>query len=166
MDPAIPFYSALTSVSFTLLGIWFAVMQFGHGEWRDNRHRSTLHIALHFFLPGLAGMVALLAGNVAGGLIWRMAFLVVGIVGVVESIGFLGAPDAPRAAVGRFLAVLGVPVYAIVAAGTFVRQDQLALTPLQLEGLANALLFVIGMCLVWLAFAERRSAMQAGGTTG
>ena len=59
-----------------------------------------------------------------------------------------------------------MPVYAAVAAGTFVRPDQLALTPLQLEGLANALLFVIGMCLVWLAFAEGRSAIEAGGTTG
>ncbi len=164
MDPATPFYSALTSVSFTLLGVWFAVMQFGHGEWRESRHRSTLHIALHFFLPGVAGLVALLAGNTAGGLIWRVAFLVVGILGFVEALTFIAAPDAPRAAVGRFLMGLDLPVYALVAAGTFVRPDQLPITPLQLEGLANAALFVIGMCLVWLAFAERQSQMRAGGS--
>ena len=35
MDPAIAFYQSLSGVSFTLLGIWFAVMQFGHGDWRD-----------------------------------------------------------------------------------------------------------------------------------
>lgn len=31
MDPALTFYQALTTVSFTLLGLWFALLQFAHG---------------------------------------------------------------------------------------------------------------------------------------
>lgn len=61
MDSATDFYQTLTGTSFTLLGLWFGVMQFGHGDWRGDprRHRSTIHIALHFFLPGMLGMGSL-----------------------------------------------------------------------------------------------------------
>lgn len=163
MDPAIAFYQSLSGVSFTLLGIWFAVLQMGHGDWLDRRrHRSTLHIALHFFLPGLAGLVAVLGAGVAGGVLWRVAFLVGGLLGLVEAIAFLLRSDGPVAWTGRTLRALDVPVYAAVVAGTMVRQDQFVLTPLQLEGLATGTLFTLGLCYVWLAFAERESTRRAG----
>jgi hypothetical protein len=163
MDPAIAFYQSLSGVSFTLLGLWFAVIQLGHGDWRDRgRHRSTLHIALHFFLPGLAGLIAVLSAGVAGGLIWRFAFLAVGFIGLVEAVGFLRAPDGPVALSGRTLRVLDLPVYLAIMAGTLVQPGEFALTPLQLEGLATGALFTLGLCYVWLAFAERQLPAPAG----
>ena len=163
MDPAIAFYQSLSGVSFTLLGLWFAVIQLGHGDWRDHgRHRSTLHIALHFFLPGLAGLIAVLSAGVPGGLIWRFAFLAVGFIGLVEAVGFLRAPDGPVALPGRTLRVLDLPVYLAIMAGTLVQPGEFALTPLQLEGLATGALFTLGLCYVWLAFAERQLPAPAG----
>ena len=163
MDPAITFYQSLSGVSFTLLGIWFAVLQIGHGDWLDRRrHRSTLHIALHFFLPGMAGMVAVLAAGAAGGLVWRFAFLLAGMIGLVEAVGFLFTPGGPVALAGRTLRVLDVPVYLAVMAGTVVQPAELPLSPLQLEGLATGAVFTLGLCYVWLAFAERQLHQAAG----
>lgn len=157
MDPGVTFYQSLSGVSFTLLGIWFAVMQFGHGGWRSDaaRHRATLHIALHFFLPGMAGLMALLGAGTAGGLIWRVAFVVGGLIGFVESVAFLRSPDGPRAVAGRTLQVLDPSLYALLVAGAFIGADRFALTPLQIEGMVNGALFAVGLCYVWLAFAER-----------
>jgi hypothetical protein len=163
MDPAITFYQSLSGVSFTLLGIWFAVLQMGHGDWMDrHRHRSTLHIALHFFLPGLAGLVAVLAAGAADGLVWRFAFLLAGMVGLVEAVGFLLTPGGPRALSGRALRVLDVPAYLAVMAVTLVRPGEFALSPLQLAGLATGTVFTLGLCYVWLAFSERQQHEPAG----
>ena len=158
MDPAATFYQSLSGISFTLLGIWFGVMQFGHGGWRSDpaRHRSTLHIALHFFLPGVASLVALLGAGTAGGAIWRVAFVVAGLLGFIESIRFLRAPDGPKALAGRTLRALDPFLYLLVIAGAFVPPDTLVVSPLQFEGFVNGALFVVGLCYVWLAFSERQ----------
>ena len=47
-------------------------------------------------------------------------------------------------------------------AGTLVQPGEFALTPLQLEGLATGALFTLGLCYVWLAFAERQLPAPAG----
>ncbi|MGI8693054.1 MAG: hypothetical protein ACR2JK_09170 [Geodermatophilaceae bacterium] len=105
MESATNFYQSLTGISFTLLGLWFGVMQFGHGEWRDDphRHRSTLHIALHFFLPGMLGLGSLLSSPLDDGVIWRVTFAIGASIG----------------------------------------------------GIVTGVLFLSGLCYVWLAFSER-----------
>jgi hypothetical protein len=40
----------------------------------------------------------------------------------------------------------------------FVPRSVGALTPLQMEGVLTGLLFLTGLCYVWLAFAERERA--------
>src|SRR5215207_3411722 len=42
-------------------------MQFSHGRWRSDpvRHRTTLHIAMHFFLPGVLWLSSLLGSWLA-----------------------------------------------------------------------------------------------------
>jgi hypothetical protein len=155
-DPAITFYQALAGISFTLLGLWFAVLQFGHGGWRSDgeRHRSGLHIALHFFLPGMASLAAMLGAGTSGGLVWRLAFVVAGTVGLVEALSFLTARGGPRALAGRTLRALDPVLYAFMIAAAFVPPEAFALTPLQIEGMATGSLFMVGLCFVWLAFAE------------
>ena len=39
---------------------------------------------------------------------------------------------------------------------------EFALSPLQLEGLATGTLFTLGLCYVWLAFAEREVPEPTG----
>lgn len=156
MDPAITFYQALVSVSFTLLGLWFAVLQFGHGGWLSDieRHRSSLHIALHFFLPGMASMASLLGTGTEGALVWRITFALAGLVGLAESVLFLRSPDGPRALAGRTLRALDPLLYSSMIAAAFLAPGTLPLTPLQVEGMATGSLFLFGLCYVWLAYAE------------
>ncbi|MDN5857267.1 MAG: hypothetical protein L0H84_01470 [Pseudonocardia sp.] len=155
-DPAIAFYGPLATISLTLLGVWFAVLQFSHGSWQSAvRHRSTLHIALHFLLPGMAGLASLLATGTEDGLIWRITFLAAGLGGTVESLAFLRDPHGPRAIVGRALCALDPALYTAMAGAAFLPKGALPITPLQTEGMITGTLFLFGLCYVWLAFAER-----------
>jgi hypothetical protein len=157
MDPSTTFYETLTSVSFTLLGLWFGVMQFSHGGWRSDpeRHRSTLHIALHFFLPGVLGLASLLGGSGANGLIWRVAFAAGGVIGLFEAIVYLSGARPALGFGSQLLRVISPALWALVVVAAFLPPLIRGLSPLQLEGVAVGLIFVCGLCYVWLAFAER-----------
>lgn len=156
MDPAITFYQALAGISFTLLGLWFAVLQFSHGGWRSDpdRHRSGLHIALHFFLPGIASLASMLGAGTEGGVLWRIVFTLCGLIGAVEALAFLRAPGGPVALAGRALRAADPALYLLMVAAAFAPPGALPLTPLQVEGMVTGTLFVVGLCFVWLAFAE------------
>ena len=162
MDPSTTFYQTLTSVSFTLLGLWFAVMQFSHGGWRSDpeRHRATLHVALHFFLPGVLGLGSLLGGTGANGLVWRVTFVAGGLLGLFESIVYLSSARPALGFGSRMLRILSPLLWALVVIAAFLPSLSPSLTALQLEGFAVALIFVSGLCYVWLAFAERMEAMD------
>jgi hypothetical protein len=157
MDPSVAFYQTLTSVSFTLLGLWFGVMQFSHGGWRSDpvRHRSTMHIALHFFLPGVLGLGSMLGSSAGNGLVWRVTFVIGGLIGLFESIVYLTRHGLPMGIGSRVLRVVSPLLWALLVVASFLPARSAALTSLQLEGAAVALIFVCGLCYVWLAFAER-----------
>ena len=163
-DPAILFYQSLAGISFTLLGLWFAVLQFGHGGWRSDtaRHRSGLHIALHFFLPGMASLAAMLGAGMPGGLLWRGAFAVGGLVGLGEALLFLSAPGGPRALAGRTLRTLDPALYTFMIGAAFVPAGTFVLTPLQIEGMATGSLFMVGMCFVWWPSPRPRCPPEPG----
>ena len=168
MDPAITFYQTLSSMSLTLLAIWFAVMQFAHGGWRTDpeRHATTLHVTLKFFLPGVMGLASLLASVNDGGLIWRITFMLGGLIGLVESVRYLqhGGGQVGRITV-RKLSVVDPLLYALVVAAAFVPPGATRLTPLQIEGIVTGLLFVSGLCGVWLAVSERAPEQEGADST-
>lgn len=155
MDAGVGFYQTLTTVSFMLLGLWFGVIGIAHGDWRGDarRHRSTLHITLHFVLPGTIGLVAVLAGDVP--IIWRVAFMLGGLVGVAESLDFLRSPEGPTKLGGRILRALDPALYLLVVMAAFVTGRPWGLRPLQVEGIVTGVTFVVGLIYMWLALAER-----------
>jgi hypothetical protein len=156
MDPAITFYQALAGTSFTLLGLWFGIVQFAHGGWRidPRQHRAGLHVALHFFLPGMASLASMLAAGVAGGFIWRSTFVVTGLIGLVEAVSFLRLRLEAVALPSRILRSLDPVLYAAMVVVACVPPGLHALTPLQLAGMATGGVFLVGLCFMWLAFAE------------
>ncbi|MEJ8280338.1 hypothetical protein [Pseudonocardia spirodelae] len=164
MDPALSFYQSLSSVSFTLLGLWFTVIGLSHGGWRSDPalHRSTLHVALHFFLPGLMGLGSVLAGG--NSVAWRVTFGVLGLIGLVESLAFLRHRLGPAAPAVRLLRLLDPLLYALVVATVFLPGPVAGVTPLQVEGAVTGLLFVVGLCYLWFAFAQRATAAPAAGS--
>ncbi|MDQ3887113.1 MAG: hypothetical protein M3308_08965 [Actinomycetota bacterium] len=157
MDTATVFYQALSGVSFTLLGLWFGVIQFAHGGWRSDpaRHRVTLHIALHFFLPGAMALGSLLSGESDGGLLWRVAFVFGGVIGCAEAVTFLRLPPGVPGLTVQTLRLFAPLLYALIVVVAFVPGPVGVLTPLQMEGVLTGLLFLTGLCYVWFAFAER-----------
>jgi hypothetical protein len=159
VDPTVTFYQTLSGTSFTLLGLWFGVMQFGHGNWRTDpdRHAATLHLALKFFLPGVLGLASMLGTAGDGGIVWRTTFALGGTIGLLESLRHVLRTGRSRVP-GRRLAVADPLLYALVVGAAFVPAGTLAITPLQTEGIVTGLLFVTGLCGVWLAFAERAPA--------
>ena len=163
MDQSTTFYQALTGTSFTLLGIWIAVIQTAHGGWRTDptRHATTLHITLKFFLPGVLGLVSLLGSTTGGGFVWRIAFAVGGTAGCVEAIRYLLRGDGRPVAVRR-LALVDPLLYLLVVTVAFLPAGTLAVTPLQAEGLATGSVFVTGLVTVWIALSERAPATAAG----
>lgn len=160
MGMAADFYQTVSGVSFTLLGLWLAVVQLVHDGWLVDRarHRETLHIGLHFFLPGTVALAALLSGSADGGLIWRVVFVIGGAIGLVESLAYLFGQGGPRTHTGRFLQATDPALYALLAAGAFLPARLLALEPLQVEGMITGLLFVSGLCSVWRTLSARQPA--------
>jgi hypothetical protein len=160
MDPAITFYQALAGISFTLLGLWFGVVQFAHGGWRTDplQHRAGLHVALHFLLPGMASLASMLGAGVADGLIWKGTFVMAGLIGAGEAVSFVRLRGGADALPSRILRSVDPVLYASMVVVAFVPGGTFELTPLRLAGMATGGVFLVGLCFVWLAFAEPEDA--------
>jgi len=157
------FYATTSAVSFTLLGFWWVVVQFRHEEMTQDRGRRRLAfvISLHFILPGLMSLGALL--TVDAPLVWRLTFGVAGVTGmiavIVASRGILD-PTGAIAAIGRF-ELVAFPLYAIITL-VAIRPDLIrtavGLEPLQVEGTVMTLLVFLGILFAWALFTEPHAA--------
>lgn len=153
------FYATTSAVSFTLLGFWWVVVQFRHGEMTQDpgRRRLAFVVSLHFILPGLMSLGALLTGDAP--LVWRLTFGSAGIAGmaaVVLASRGVKDPTGVIAAIGRY-EWIALPLYAILTLiairPEFVRST-LSLEPLQIEGALMTLLVFFGIVFAWALFTE------------
>jgi hypothetical protein len=158
MDTA-TFYATTSAVSFTLLGFWWVVVQFRHDEMTQDagRRRLAFVISLHFILPGLMSLGALLTADAP--IVWRITFGTAGIAGmvavVVASRG-VKEPTGAIAAIGR-AEWIALPLYAvltIVAISPDVAGSTVGLIPLQVEGIVMTLLVFFGIVFAWALFTE------------
>ena len=80
------FYSAASQISFTLLGFWWAVVQFRHADWVDNPSRRRLAhvVSLLFLLPGTMSLMSMLTGDTP--VLWRLSFGAAGVLGLVATL--------------------------------------------------------------------------------
>ena len=92
MDTA-TFYATTSAVSFTLLGFWWVVVQFRHDEMTGDpgRRRLAFVVSLHFILPGLMSLGALLTGDAP--IVWRLTFGTAGIAGMIAVVPRLAWGD-------------------------------------------------------------------------
>jgi len=154
VSAALNFYQLLTTVSFTLLGLWFVVLGMDP-RWRRDpaEHRASLHITLSFFLPGVMGLGSVLSGGDA--IMWRVFFVLGGLAGLVESLTYL---RGPRRALGgeRVLRAIAPWSYIAVVAAALLPGPVLGLVPLQVEGLATGAVFALGLVRLWLALTRGR----------
>ncbi|MBA2701307.1 MAG: hypothetical protein H0U58_06370 [Chloroflexi bacterium] len=153
------FYTTVSSISFTLLGLWWVVVQ-SREEWRERpaRRRMAYAVSLHFLLPGVMSVLSLVAPDV--GLLWRVSFSFAGALGVVGAILVLRTVreeyDAP--AMARLIESVAIPVYGLVAIVALVPEAvnrlNIGLNPLQVESIILAIVIFGGVQLAWILMVE------------
>jgi hypothetical protein len=161
------FYATTSAVSFTLLGFWWVVVQFRHDEMtRDpGRRRLAFVVSLHFILPGLMSLGALLTADAP--LIWRLTFATAGIAGMLAVLLASRGVAEPTGAiemVGRF-EWLALPLYlvlTIVAISPDLLKGATGLAPLQVEGTIMTLLVFLGIVFAWALFTEPQPTASGG----
>ena len=157
------FYQAVSTVSFTLLGLWWVVVQLKYkGEEGDaRRQRHAYAIALFFLLPGVMGMLSSINSDL--GALWRVSFGVTAALGLLEIVLYRLSGDVyTRGAVA--LRACGSVLYLLIAA--FAIRPELAadldlgMDAREVEAVFLGLLIVVGVNLAWFGMTE--SSATAG----
>ena len=157
------FYQTVAGFCFTLLGLWWAVVQFRHAEWMRDlyQRRAAYSVHLSFLVPGIMSLGAMIAGDVK--ILWRLVFIVACAFGILAMLFLRVRSSAGGAKThggffirqGRWLTILLYVLIALVAArpdlaGVFGG----SLKPLQVEGLLLTLLVFVGVSVAWDFLAE------------
>ncbi len=156
------FYGFFSATCFTLVGLWWNVVQ-QHPDWMrvQELRRAVGGVYLAFFLPAVMGLFAQI-GGVETPAFWRVSFVVVAVVGCVSTVRLFaltrdGGPSAAPYQIGSAL------IYAVVAvvgvAPTLAKP--LGVTPLQTEAVLLILLIVLAHGLVW-EFMRREAVAVEG----
>ena len=147
------FYLAFAPLSFTVLGLWFIVVQTRHADWsasREHRSRASI-VALQFALPGLMSLLSVVNPNSKA--LWRVTFTVTSLVGAAALLA-LTIGHGRRASLlqaGHGLSMLLFVAVAVVAIRPAVVGDVgLKAAPLQVEAGLLSLLLFFGMTVAWL----------------
>ncbi len=144
------FYTLMAVTCFTLVGLWWTVVE-RHPGWKVDplRRRLAGGVYLSFLLPGLMSTFAQVdAGNPV---IWRAGFAAAAVVGLVSTIRLVGTDTAgTRGPFRRHRWVVAV-FYALVLVLGAVPElaGVIGLTALQAASLALIGLIILGHGLAW-----------------
>jgi hypothetical protein len=154
------FYSTMAQVCFTLLGLWWIVVQFKYHDWMGDRRRRHMayDTSLYFVLPGIMSLASLLSPE--GSVLWRITFSSAAILGAVETAFLLmqerTSPNFTR--LMRYVHVAGLALYGAVVLFALipglVESLGLEAATLQVEGVFLALLVFLGVNTTWIQFAQ------------
>jgi len=167
------FYGAFAPACFVLLGLWLVVVQIRIDDWGGSLFhlKRSYGVALHFALPGVMSLAALIDAHDAA--FWRVSFAVVALGGAGVLVLVSGRPDqsppvsatAPISRVTRQLSLgaymLAIVLYLLVAVlaclgGTAV---------LRAEAFLLIALVFLGFNTAWLLlFDQPQSAQTAAGS--
>ena len=161
------FYGAFSPACFALLGLWLVAVQVRLPVWEQDpeRRRRSYGVALHFALPGLMSMFALI--DLQTSVFWRVSFVIVAIGGVVvmaavrgypvprDRAGTSGLPAADRLGLAAYVAamVLYVLIGALAVRG--------GLGALRTEAVLQTLLVFLGFNVAWLLLLDDRKPAPA-----
>jgi hypothetical protein len=156
------FYQTVAQLSFTLLGLWWLVLQTKYSEWIHDRlrRRMATNITLYFLLPGSMSLLALLSTN--SRLLWQVSFILAAVIGAVTAIFFLrDALMSPwrnpwSLRIISLASGLGVALYILVIVVALLPDliRTMGATPLTVAGIGVTLLVIVGVTLAWTYFVE------------
>jgi hypothetical protein len=164
------FYGAFSPACFALLGLWLVVVQIRLGEWQGSppHRRRSYGVALHFVLPGMMSLLALI--DPADPVFWRVSFAIIALSGaaVLTLVSGLparsqadrgGSPPAAPAADQLGLAgyLAAVALYLLIGALAVVG----GLDVLRTEAVLLTLLVFLGFNMAWLLLFDSRQSSPA-----
>lgn len=152
------FYSLMAVTCFTLVGLWWTVVE-KHPEWKVTGRSRKLAggVYLSFLLPGLMSTFAQV--DPSNPLLWRISFGVTSLVGLVTTLGIVRVDRTGVRGPFRRYRWLGAVLYVLVLVlGVFPGVAGLiGLTALQAASLALIGLIVLGHGLAWEFMMEPES---------
>ena len=162
----VTFYALMSVTCFTLVGLWWTVVE-RHPGWRTDplRRRLAGGIYLSFLLPALMSMFAQV--NPDNPLMWRVSFGLTSIVGLISSLGLLRIRSAgPRGPFRRFSWLVPVLYALVIVLGVAPELARtIGATPLQVASVLLLILVVIAHGLTW-EFLMEPEAAPGGGEPG
>jgi hypothetical protein len=150
------FYISFSAVCFTLLGLWLIVVQTRHAEWRQSplHRRRAYGVAMHFSLPGLMSLLALINPDSAA--LWRASFAIAAIGGAVVLIAVRGAgPGMFGLAAYIFAIALYVLIGILAIAPGIVGGLGLEVAPVRVEAVLLTILVFAGVNVAWLLLFDQ-----------
>lgn len=151
------FYRAVATVSFTLLGLWWLVVQgrYQGGNGARGARRHAYGIVLFFLLPGVMSLISSINADLS--MLWRVAFGACAAIGIVE-FGLYLATSGARTIGALLLRACGLVLYTLMAAVALhpelVVDIGLRLEPQEFESVLVGLLILVGANLAWLGLTE------------
>jgi len=151
------FYAAFAPLSFTVYGLWLIVVQTRHADWRHSpgHRRRAYAVSLHFALPGLMSLLALV--DPTNTTVWRVSFAVSGAAGalILSYIQFSPVPT-PHGRLWRLESTVSIVLYVlivVVALAPGMAKDLGA--PIRVEAVLLSLIVFLGINVAWtLMFDE------------
>ena len=145
------FYALFSATCFTLLGLWWNVLQL-NSAWIgvDEERRAVGGVYLTFLLPALMGLFAQVGGAETPA-IWRVSFVAVAVVGCISTFRLLrvlrtSSDKKPRL---KYLATLGIYVLIAITGAYPEIAEPLDIKPIQAEAILLILLVLVGHGMVW-----------------
>ncbi|HNV40407.1 MAG TPA: hypothetical protein PLI84_03915 [Ornithinibacter sp.] len=161
------FYALFSATCFTLVGLWWTVVERNRPWLRDPATRRRVGaIYLSFLLPALMGLFAQVGGTEVP-LFWRASFVVIAAVGALGTVRLLRAGrNDPDAGIFARLWWASAVLYAVIAVVGVAPElaGTVGLTPLQAEATMLILLVAIAHAVAW-EFMTRHVTDDPAGTT-
>lgn len=147
------FYATVTTFSFTLLGLWWGVVQLRHKEWMNDpaQRRMVNGVYLAILIPAIMSLGAQIAPDIR--IVWQAVFVTASIGGIIATLMMMRATAAtPRrgffSGPGRGLTLV---LYLLILLTALFPQTLglVGLTGLQGESIWVTLLVLLGVMLAW-----------------
>jgi hypothetical protein len=161
------FYSTVASLSFTLMGLWWAVVQFRHEEWIPRYRGLVYSVFLSFLVPGTMGLAAQI--DLASRWVWQLSFVLAAGFGIAAMIGSIRVDaDDPGAWILGPGRTVTIGLYALVALVALLAEPIADATDgdfsaLQVEAALVTLLMFLGVNLAFAAMAMPKTAAPPDG---
>lgn len=148
------FYSQLAGICFTLLGLWWVVVQFKYEQWlaTPGRRLTAYATSANFVAVGSMALVSVLDGEASQ--IWRVGTAAGALLGAIAAGYAVLRGEMSRA---QRASQAGAAVLLIVAFGlAFWTAPIFDLKPIVVEALVEVGVVALNVHVVWLYFVEGR----------